>query len=90
MTVDLLVGRSGIEPLTLDYTAIAKARVEVEFSAPSARVLALLGAETAQKFDQETPSDLGEADGSDLDEDENDHDEDDEADDDEDEGPGTP
>jgi ribosome maturation factor RimP len=60
--VDLLVGRSGTEPLTLDYTAIARARVEVEFSAPSAQVLALLDAETAQKFDQDAPADLSEGD----------------------------
>ena len=51
--MDLLVGRSGTEPKTLDYAAIAKAKVEVEFSAPSAQVLALLDAETAQKFDQD-------------------------------------
>src|ERR1700712_2886608 len=59
-TVDLLVGRSGTEPRTLDYEAIARAKVEVEFSAPSAHVLALLDAETAQKFDQDAPADLGE------------------------------
>ncbi len=51
--VDLLVGRSGTEPKTLDYAAIAKAKVEVEFSAPSAQVLALLDADTAQKLDQD-------------------------------------
>lgn len=50
--LDLLTGRSGTEPLTLGYDAIAKARVEVEFSAPSAAVLALLGPETAEKFDR--------------------------------------
>ena len=62
LTVDLLVGRSGTEPRTLDYETIAKAKVEVEFSAPSAQVLALLDAETAQKFDQDAPADLGEGD----------------------------
>jgi ribosome maturation factor RimP len=51
--VDLLVGRNGTEPKTMDYAAIAKAKVEVEFSAPSAQVLALLDAETAQKLDQD-------------------------------------
>jgi ribosome maturation factor RimP len=48
--VDLLVGSSGIEPRRMSYPEIAKARVEVEFSAPPARVLALLDAHTAQKF----------------------------------------
>ncbi len=48
--VDLLIGKSGLEPSTLAYPDIAKARVEVEFGAPPAAVLALLGAETAQKF----------------------------------------
>lgn len=51
--VDLLVGVSGLEPRRLSYAEIAKARVEVEFSAPSAQVLALLGAQTAQKFSSE-------------------------------------
>lgn len=48
--VDLLVGRSGTDPLTLTYPAIVKARVEVEFNAPSAQVLDALGADTAQLF----------------------------------------
>lgn len=51
--VDLLAGSSGIEQRRLSYAEIAKARVEVEFSAPSAQVLAVLGARTAQKFQQE-------------------------------------
>ncbi|SDP41996.1 ribosome maturation factor RimP [Nakamurella panacisegetis] len=50
--LELLTGRSGLEPLTLSYGTIAKARVEVEFSAPSVAVLARLGPETAEKFSQ--------------------------------------
>lgn len=53
--VDLLVGQSGLERRTLSYTAIARAKVEVEFGAPSAAVLALLGPETAEKFEQDEP-----------------------------------
>lgn len=51
--VDLLVGSSGIDHRRLAYHEIAKARVEVEFTTPSAQVLAALGAQTAQKFQQE-------------------------------------
>jgi ribosome maturation factor RimP len=61
-TVDLLVGTSGLDPYSLDYAAIARAKVEVEFSAPSARVLALLGAETSQKFQQDGPVDMDDED----------------------------
>ncbi|MET3803505.1 ribosome maturation factor RimP [Nakamurella sp. UYEF19] len=50
--VELLVGKSGTDPLTLAYPVIAKARVEVEFSAPSGPVLAALGEDTAQLFTQ--------------------------------------
>ncbi len=53
--VELLVGKSGLDARTLDYDDIAKARVEVEFSAPTAQVLALLGEETAQKFQHDSP-----------------------------------
>lgn len=57
--VDLLVGRSGLDHRRVAYADIARARVEVEFSAPSAQVLALLDAETAQKFaSDEGPGDL--------------------------------
>ena len=87
--VDLLTGRSGVEPLTLGYGAIAKARVEVEFSAPSAAVLALLGPETAGKFDRadveadeidedEAGDEPGEVDEDELDEDQQDDEEDEE------------
>ncbi|WP_211229275.1 ribosome maturation factor RimP [Nakamurella lactea] len=43
--VDLLTGKSGIEPLTLPFDEIAKARVEVDFSGPSAAVRAALAAD---------------------------------------------
>ncbi len=66
-TVDLLVGTSGLDPYSLDYAAIARAKVDVEFSAPSARVLALLGAETSQKFQQDGPVDLEDEDPADED-----------------------
>ena len=62
--VDLLVGKSGLEPRTLDYTAIARARVEVEFNPPSAQVLALLGAETAAKFEHDDDDEQTEEDRS--------------------------
>ena len=51
--VDLLVGKSGTEHRHLPYADIGKARVEVEFSAPSAQVLALLGDQTARKFQRQ-------------------------------------
>jgi ribosome maturation factor RimP len=76
-TVDLLVGKSGLDPQTLTYDSITKARVEVEFSAPSAQVLALLGDDTAQKFQQDVPVDGDPTDDDTADEDEED-DEDDE------------
>lgn len=60
LSVDLLVGKSGTDLQTLEYSAIAKAKVEVEFSAPSAQVMALLGPETSQKFDHDAPSELDE------------------------------
>lgn len=43
--VDLLGGKSGTDPLHLRFDEIAKARVEVEFGAPSAAVAALLAAD---------------------------------------------
>ena len=49
--VDLLVGPAGTTLRRMAYPEIAKARVEVEFSTPSAQVLALLGEHTAAKFD---------------------------------------
>lgn len=48
--VELLTGRSGTQSLTVRYDDIAKARVEVEFSAPSPQVLAALDPETAEKL----------------------------------------
>ncbi len=86
-TLDLLVGRSGTDPAVLAYPDIAKARVEVEFSAPSAEVLALLGAETADRFRQDVPADEDDRDddGDDRDDDGDDRDDgdaDDEQDDD--------
>jgi ribosome maturation factor RimP len=70
--VDLLVGKSGTEPRSLEYAAIARAKVEVEFSAPSAAVLALLGSELAEKFQVDAAADV---DQDELDEDELDEDE---------------
>lgn len=51
--VQLLAGRSGLDPLSLAYASIARAKVEVEFSSPPAAVLALLGPETADRFDRD-------------------------------------
>lgn len=83
--VVLLVGKSGLESRTLAYSEIARARVEVEFGPPSAAVLALLGPETADKFDQDEPVDLGDEDvpdeEDDLPDDEEDLPDDDEEDD---------
>lgn len=62
--VELLTGKSGLEPLTLRYEAVVRAKVEVEFSAPSAAVLAALGPDTAEKFEQD---DLAEGDLEDQD-----------------------
>jgi len=65
--VDLLVGPSGTEPLTLAHSAFAKAKVEVEFNSPSGQVLALLGAETADDLRQDAAADLDEDDPDDDD-----------------------
>ncbi|NNG34234.1 ribosome maturation factor RimP [Nakamurella aerolata] len=43
--VDLLGGKSGTDPVTVPFADIAKARVEVDFSGPSAAVLAALAAD---------------------------------------------
>jgi len=56
--VELLTGSSGTEPLTVRYDAIAKARVEVEFSSPSAKVLAALDPETAEKLQGDGAAEL--------------------------------
>ncbi len=56
--VELLTGSSGTEPLTLRYDSIAKARVEVEFSSPSAQVLAALDPETAEKLQGDGAAEL--------------------------------
>jgi len=60
--VELLTGKSGLDPLTLSYGAIGKARVEVEFSAPSATVLAALGPDVAKKFDHDEPAEINDDD----------------------------
>lgn len=60
--VDLLVGKSGLDALSLAYATITRAKVEVEFSSPSAAVLARLGPETAEKFDRDDSVEMDEED----------------------------
>jgi len=74
--VQLLTGPSGVEPCSIGYADIARAKVEVEFNPPSAQVLALLDAETAAKFDSADLADLDEADLDQADRDQADEDED--------------
>ncbi len=50
----LLTGRSGIEQLTVSFDTIARAKVEVEFSRPSAALREMLGIE-------DEPADIDEA-----------------------------
>jgi ribosome maturation factor RimP len=56
--VDLLVGRSGTERRRLEYQAISKATVDVEFNPPRADVLALLDEDTAARFELTAPPEL--------------------------------
>ncbi len=86
--VDVLGGRNGIEPAHLPFDSISRARVEVEFSPPSAAVTALLAADprTAEfaaraRAEHDAVSD----DADDADDDDETDDDDDETDDDGDE-----
>lgn len=54
--VDLLVGKSGIDELSVPFAEIAKAKVEVDFSGPSAAQIARLSADprnTSRLADQQ-------------------------------------
>lgn len=79
--VELLVGKAGTDRVAVPYTAIARAKVEVEFTSPSPAVLALLDAETAGKLDQDVPA-ARDAPGEDTDDDTDDDTDTDDDDDD--------
>lgn len=57
--VDLLAGKSGTDPVHLPFDEITKARVEVDFSGPSAAVTSLLAADP-RSADLVAPADVEE------------------------------
>ncbi len=84
----VLSGRKGVSQISIPLAEITRARVEVEFSPPSAAVLDLLGVLPPAEPDDDAELEEVDADDADADEDEDDddhdHDHDDDHDDDDD------